>query len=93
MLVDALGSKKRLMILKSLSRGDKCVSELMKELKMDGKTAKYHLDVLERSGLIESKIVGRRKYYILKKEIKLEISPPPYRKFILIAQEAQKYTV
>ena len=89
MLIEAIGSKKRLMILKTLSKGDKCVSELMRELKMDGKTAKYHSDVLERSGLIESKIVGKRNYYTLKKEIKLEISPPPHRKFILIAQEAQ----
>ena len=49
----------------------------------NGKTAKHHLKILENSGIVESQIVGRRKYYRLKKEIKLEISPPPYRKFIL----------
>ncbi len=87
MLLEAIGSKKRLLILKTLSKGPKCVSELMEELKMDGKTAKYHLDVLEKCGLIESRVMGRRKYYRLKKEIKLEISPPPYRRFILSAIE------
>ncbi len=87
MLVEVIGSKKRLLILKMLSKGDKCVSEIMKELKMDGKTAKYHLDILERCGIIESKTVGKKKYYRLKKEIRLEISPPPYRKFILSATD------
>jgi len=43
------------------------------------------LNVLEKSGIVESRIVGKKKYYKLKKEIKLEISPPPYRKFILVA--------
>ena len=68
MLIEVIGSKKRLLILKMLSRGERCVSEIMKELKMDGKTAKYHLDVLERYGIVESKTVGKKKYYRLKKE-------------------------
>jgi predicted transcriptional regulator len=89
MLLEVIGSKKRLMILKSLSRREMCVSELMDELKMDGKSAKYHLDLLEKYGLVESRVVGKRKYYILKKEIKLEISPPPYRKFTLIAVDKE----
>ncbi len=83
-MIDVIGCKKRLMILKALSRGDMCVSELMKELKMDGKTAKHHLDVLLKSGLIEKYDVGRKKYYRLVKELRLEISPPPQRKFILV---------
>ncbi len=87
MLIEAIGSKKRLLILKLLSRGERCVSEIMKELKMDGKTAKYHLDILERAELIGCKVIGRRKYYFLRKEVKLEISPSPYRRFILTAQD------
>ena len=83
MILDAIGSKKRLLILKILSRGERCVSEIMEELKMDGKTAKHHLDVLERSGLVESRTVGKRKVYRLIKEIRIEISPPPKRKFIV----------
>ena len=85
MLMEVIGSKKRLMILESLSKSEKCVSELMDELKMDGKTAKYHLSILEKSGIVECRTEGKKKYYKLKKEIKLEISPPPYRKFILVA--------
>ncbi len=83
MILDAIGSKKRLMILKMLSRGEKCVSEIMEELKMDGKTAKHHLEVLEKAGLVESRNVGKRKVYRLVKEIRIEISPPPKRKFIV----------
>ena len=83
MILDAIGSKKRLMILKMLSRGEKCVSEIMEELKMDGKTAKHHLEVLEKAGLVESRNVGKRKIYRLVKEIRIEISPPPKRKFIV----------
>ena len=85
MLLEAVGSKKRLLILKMLSKGDKCVSELMEELKMDGKTAKYHLNLLEKCDLVESRVVGKKKYYRLKKEIRLEISPSPYRRFVLSA--------
>jgi len=84
MIIEALGSKKRLLILKSLSRGEKCVSELMKELKMDGKTAKHHLKVLEKAGIVEWRYVGRRKVYRLAKEIRINISPPPERRFIII---------
>ncbi len=83
MILDAIGSKKRLRILRLLSRGERCVSEIMEELGMDGKTAKHHLEVLERSGLVESRIEGRKKVYRLVKEIRLEISPPPKRKFIV----------
>ncbi len=83
MILDAIGSKKRLLILKMLSRGEKCVSEIMEELKMDGKTAKHHLEVLEKAGLVESRNVGKRKVYRLVKEIRIEISPPPKRKFIV----------
>jgi predicted transcriptional regulator len=50
---------------------------------MDGKNAKHHLDALEKAGLIESYLVGRKKYYRLIKEVRLEISPPPEGRFIL----------
>ncbi|MBE8539731.1 metalloregulator ArsR/SmtB family transcription factor [Geoglobus acetivorans] len=88
-LLEVLGSKKRLMILRSLSRGNRCVSELMDELKMDGKTAKYHLDKLERLGIVSSYIEGKRKYYQLMKEVVIVISPPPNRKFVVAALEKQ----
>ncbi len=88
-MIEALGSKKRLMILRSLSRGERCVSELMSELGMDGKTAKHHLDVLERYGIIGSEFRGKRKYYRLKKEILIQISPPPSRRFMIAVVERE----
>ncbi len=83
MLLEALGSRKRLEILKLLTKGEMCVSEIMKELKMDGKTAKHHLDVLERAGIVKSELVGKRKVYRLVKEIRIHISPPPERRFMV----------
>ncbi len=84
MILDAIGSRKRLEILRLLSKGEKCVSEIMEELRIDGKTAKHHLNVLERAGMVESRIVGKRKVYKLIKEIRIEISPPPKRKFMVV---------
>lgn len=83
MLLDVVGSKKRLEILKLLSEGDKYVSQIMDLAKMDGKRAKFHLDKLEETELVKSYEKGRRKYYRLEKEIRLEINPPPEGKFLL----------
>jgi predicted transcriptional regulator len=82
-MIEVFSSKNRLLILKILSRRDRYVSEIMELASMDGKNAKHHLDVLEKSGLIESYTLGRKKYYKLIKEIRLEIMPPPEGKFIL----------
>ncbi|AIY91240.1 hypothetical protein GACE_2219 [Geoglobus acetivorans] len=59
----------------------------MDELKMDGKTAKYHLDKLERLGIVSSYFEGKRRYYQLVKEVVIMISPPPNRKFVVAALE------
>lgn len=80
-LLSAISSKKRLQILRLLSRDDSYVSQIMEELGIDGKNAKHHLDSLEESGLIESYRKGRRNYYSLKKEVRLEILPPSEGKF------------
>jgi len=82
-MMEILGSKKRLEILKILSEGDKYVSQIMETVKIDGKNAKFHLEKLEDSGIISSYREGRRKYYKLMKEIRLEIVPPPEGKFLL----------
>ena len=89
-MLDVIGSQKRLEILKHLSQEDKYVSQIMKLTKMDGKRAKHHLEKLEQSNLIESYSRGRRKYYTLKKEIKLEIKPPPEGKFLLYQTNSRK---
>ncbi len=86
-MIEILGAEKRLEILKLLSEGDKYVSEIMEQAKIDGKNAKFHLDKLKDNEIIDSYKDGRRKYYTLKKEIKLEINPPPEGKFLLYKTE------
>lgn len=86
-MLDIIGSKKRLQILKVLSREDRYVSQIMDLADMDGKRAKHHLDELEEKDLIESYMDGRRKYYTLKKEIHLEITPPPEGRFLVYTSE------
>ena len=80
--LDVLGSKPRLEILRLLSRRDMYVSELMEEVGMDGKTATHHLDVLIEAGIIESYEEGRRRYFTLVSDVRLEISPSPNRRFV-----------
>ncbi len=80
--LDVLGSKPRLEILRHLSRRDMYVSELMEAVGMDGKTATHHLDVLSEAGVAESYEEGRRRYYTLVREVRLEISPSPNRRFV-----------
>lgn len=77
-----LGSKARLEILRELSRRDMYVSELMETVGMDGRSAKHHLDTLEEAGVVESYREGRRRYYRLVREVRLEVVPSPNRRFV-----------
>lgn len=86
--LEVLGSKARLAILRELSRRDMYVSELMETVGMDGKTASHHLDRLEEAGIVISYREGRRRYYRLVREVHLEISPSPNRRFILQLPQA-----
>lgn len=80
--LEVLGSKARLELLRVLSQRDMYVSELMDEVGMDGKTATHHLDLLTEAGLLNSYTDGRRRYFTLVREVRLEVSPPPNRRFI-----------
>lgn len=77
-----LGSKARLKILRELSRRDMYVSELMEAVGMDGRNAKHHLGTLEEAGVVESYRDGRRRYYRLVREVRLEVVPSPNRRFV-----------
>lgn len=77
-----LASKPRLEILRLLSHRDCYISEMMDQVGMDGKTATHHLDVLTDAGLVESYEEGRRRYFSLVREVRLEISPSPNRRFV-----------
>lgn len=78
-----IGSKTRLKILHHLSKKDMYVSEIMKEVGLDGKTAKHHLDVLEEKGIVSTEERDRRKYYSLEKEVLVKISPSPNRRYVV----------
>lgn len=80
--LEVLGSKPRLELLRLLSHRDMYVSELMDEVGMDGKTATHHLDALTEAGILESYEEGRRRYFTLISEVRLEISPSPNRRFV-----------
>ncbi|EMA72781.1 MULTISPECIES: helix-turn-helix domain-containing protein [Halorubrum] len=80
--LDVLGSKPRLELLRLLSRRDMYVSELMEEVGMDGKTATHHLDILTDADILRSYKDGRRRYYTLVREVRLEITPSPNRRFV-----------
>ncbi|MFW6196545.1 MAG: ArsR/SmtB family transcription factor [Thermoplasmatota archaeon] len=79
--LEIIGSKARLKIMYQLSKEDKYVSQLMDLVGMDGKTAKHHLNKLEDAGIISSREEGKRKYYTLRREVILRISPSPNRKY------------
>lgn len=80
--LELLGSKARLTILRSLSRRDMYVSELMETVGMDGKTASHHLDRLREAGVVASYREGRRRYYSLVSGVHLEVAPSPNRRFV-----------
>jgi len=86
-LLDVLGSKSRLKILRALSHEPKYVTELAEDVGMDGKTAVHHLGTLEDAGLVEPYYQGNRKYYRLVRTVTLRAAPPPERAFILQATD------
>lgn len=91
-LLDMLGSKPRLEILRRLSREPMYVSELAEEVGMDGKTAVHHLTALEEADLIEPYRRGNRKYYRLTKVVTLRAAPQPERTFIVQATDVDDGT-
>lgn len=86
-LLDVLGSKARLKILRSLSREPMYVTEIAESVGLDGKSAVHHLARLEDAGIVEPYRRGNRKYYRLVRTVELRAVPPPERTFILQANE------
>ncbi|MFO7676839.1 MAG: winged helix-turn-helix domain-containing protein [Thermoplasmatota archaeon] len=79
--IEILGSKSRIKLLHELSKKDMYLSELIRNVKLDTKNCKHHLDILEKEGIISKKHKGKRTYYSLEKEILLHIMPPPQRRY------------
>ena len=74
----ALGNETRLKILKLLSSGDMCVSDIVESVAGAASTVAHHLRTLEDAGLIVSRRDGRSTYYAVQKEelIKYRIFEP-----------------
>ena len=86
-LIELLGSKARIQILRELSREPRYVTELAEAVGMDGKTAVHHLSRLEEADVVSHYRQGNRKYYYLDRTVELRAAPPPERTFILQANE------
>ncbi len=59
----ALGDETRLRILESLLLQDKCVSDLVREMRQEQPHVSHHLRILREAGLIEGLRAGRRVCY------------------------------
>lgn len=61
----AMGDRTRLMILKTLFDGERCVTDLAKALKMDAPRVSFHLTRLRYAGLVVDERQGQRVAYSL----------------------------
>ena len=64
----ALGNETRLEILRLLSSGDMCVSDIVGSVAGAASTVAHHLRTLEDAGLVISRRDGRSTYYAVQKE-------------------------
>jgi DNA-binding transcriptional ArsR family regulator len=62
-ILKALGDETRLRILESLLTGEKCVSDLVRELKCSQPHASHHLRILRDSALVEGHRDGKQVCY------------------------------
>ena len=59
-IIKAMAHPVRLMIIDELSRGDKCVCELLPMFKLDQSTLSRHLSQLKKTGIISERREGVR---------------------------------
>jgi ArsR family transcriptional regulator len=62
-VLKALGEEARLRILESLLVGEKCVTDLVQELKCSQPHASHHLRILRDAGLVEGHREGKQVCY------------------------------
>ena len=65
-IVKALAHPTRLFIVQELSKGERCVCELRKEIGADISTVSKHLSVLKNAGLVQDDKRGLQVYYRLR---------------------------
>jgi len=87
-VLEALGNESRRRILELLSRKPCYVSEISYYLGMAPKVVLEHLEKLERAGLISSFVDGRRRYYYISTNLRLEVTISPHRFTAFITDES-----
>ena len=65
-----LVSEARLKIMNLLMKGEKNVSEIVKELKIDQTSVSHDLTRLKRCGFVKLEVKGKFRYYSLNEDIK-----------------------
>ncbi len=78
-LLDLLGNENRRRILRLLARKPCYVTEISEYLSVSPKAVIDHLQKLEEAGLVESHVDdGRRKYFSITRNLRLEVNVSPY---------------
>jgi ArsR family transcriptional regulator len=78
-LLDLLGNENRRRILRLLSRKPCYVTEISEYLGVSPKAVIDHLQKLDDAGLVESHVDdGRRKYFSIARNLRLEVNVSPY---------------
>jgi ArsR family transcriptional regulator len=78
-LLDLLGNENRRRILRLLARKPCYVTEISEYLGVSPKAVIDHLRKLEEAGLVESHVdEGRRKYFSIARNLRLEVNVSPY---------------
>lgn len=78
-LLDLLGNENRRRILRLLARRPCYVTEISNSLGVSPKAVIDHLRKLEEAGLVESRVDdGRRKYFRISRNLRLEVNVSPY---------------
>ncbi|MEN6520363.1 MAG: metalloregulator ArsR/SmtB family transcription factor [Armatimonadota bacterium] len=65
-IIKALAHPSRLMMIDSLSEGEKCVCELRDLVGSDISTVSKHLALMKEAGLVEDRKAGQQVYYKLR---------------------------
>ena len=77
--LDLLGNENRRRILRLLARKPCYVTEISEYLSVSPKAVIDHLQKLEEAGLVESHVDdGRRKYFSIARNLRLEVNVSPY---------------
>ena len=78
-VLDLLGNENRRRILRLLARKPCYVTEISEYLSVSPKAVIDHLGKLEEAGLVESHVDdGRRKYFSIARNLRLEVNVSPY---------------